>query len=122
MFHLYQWCQSKILIKIIIIYVKNLLQFSLQVGTFINYSNTSLWQAPPFVMLKKDASPEVAERYEGFSVDLCREVAALLGFNFSLTVVEDDRRGEFSVKQQRWTGMVGELLDRVKTGHKVENG
>ncbi|KAF2367887.1 Receptor ligand binding region [Trinorchestia longiramus] len=68
----------------------------------------------PFVMKSKAYRPEAAslpESYEGFAVDLAFEVARLVGFNYSVDVVRDASYGDFSSAQQRWTGLIGELVE-----------
>ena len=65
----------------------------------------------PYTMLKPDtaaAGRQGNDRYEGFAVDLITEIARIVGFNFSLSVVSGygSRRQDGS-----WTGMVGEILE-----------
>ena len=61
-------------------------------------------------------SPETLvgnDRYEGFCVDLIDEIASMLGFNYTIEIAPDGQHGKFNADQQRWTGMIGELLDQV---------
>uniref|UniRef100_A0A8U7NC88 Glutamate receptor n=1 Tax=Corvus moneduloides TaxID=1196302 RepID=A0A8U7NC88_CORMO len=51
------------------------------------------------------------ERYEGFCVDMLRELAALLKFRFHIKLVEDGLYGA-PEPNGSWTGMVGELINR----------
>ncbi|XP_050184111.1 glutamate receptor ionotropic, kainate 5-like, partial [Myiozetetes cayanensis] len=51
------------------------------------------------------------ERYEGFCVDMLRELARLLKFRFQLRLVEDGLYGA-PEPNGSWTGMVGELINR----------
>lgn len=53
------------------------------------------------------------ERYEGFCVDMLRELAALLKFRFHIKLVEDGLYGA-PEPNGSWTGMVGELINRVR--------
>ncbi|EEC03257.1 glutamate receptor, putative, partial [Ixodes scapularis] len=66
----------------------------------------------PYVMLKKSASQLSGnDRFEGFCVDLVRELSLLLGFRYQLRLVRD---GAYGTKDStgRWNGMVRELVDR----------
>ncbi|XP_058679103.1 glutamate receptor ionotropic, kainate 5 [Ammospiza caudacuta] len=51
------------------------------------------------------------DRYEGFCVDMLRELAALLKFRFHIKLVEDGLYGA-PEPNGSWTGMVGELINR----------
>ncbi|XP_039586097.1 glutamate receptor ionotropic, kainate 4-like, partial [Passer montanus] len=55
------------------------------------------------------------ERYEGFCVDMLRELAALLKFRFHIKLVEDGLYGA-PEPNGSWTGMVGELINREPNG------
>ncbi|XP_031468170.1 glutamate receptor ionotropic, kainate 5-like, partial [Phasianus colchicus] len=67
----------------------------------------------PYVMRVGGAGG--AERYEGFCVDMLRELAALLKFRFRLKLVDDGLYGA-PEPNGSWTGMVGELINRVRGG------
>ena len=47
--------------------------------------------------------------YEGFNVDLIEEISQILGFNYTIKLVEDGSYGSFDKETQKWTGMIGEL-------------
>lgn len=53
------------------------------------------------------------ERYEGFCVDMLRELADVLKFKYRIRLVGD---GHYGVPGNNgtWTGMVGELISRVR--------
>jgi ionotropic kainate glutamate receptor 4 len=55
------------------------------------------------------------DRYEGFCVDMLKELAEILRFNYKIRLVGD---GVYGVPEANgtWTGMVGELIARVRTG------
>lgn len=55
------------------------------------------------------------ERFEGFCVDMLRELAELLRFRYRLRLVEDGLYGA-PEPNGSWTGMVGELINRVWWG------
>ncbi|KAF2352922.1 Ionotropic glutamate receptor [Trinorchestia longiramus] len=70
-------------------------------------------QASPYTMFRESAETLVGNnRYEGFCVDLIGEIAAMLGFNFTIEIAPDGQHGKYDADQQRWTGMIGELLDQ----------
>ncbi|XP_026088021.1 glutamate receptor ionotropic, kainate 5-like isoform X2 [Carassius auratus] len=51
------------------------------------------------------------DRYEGFCVDMLREMAAMLKFSFRIKLVDDGLYGA-PEPNGSWTGMVGELINR----------
>ena len=67
-------------------------------------------QEDPYVMLKK-ADYDLAgnDRYEGFCVDLIKEIAERLNFQYSFEIVTTYG----SYERNGWTGIVRELIDRV---------
>lgn len=54
------------------------------------------------------------DRYEGFCVDMLKELAEILRFNYKIRLVGD---GVYGVPEANgtWTGMVGELIARVRS-------
>jgi hypothetical protein len=52
------------------------------------------------------------DRYEGFCIDLLSEIAAIVGFEYTIVPVPDERYG---VKNEdgQWDGIVRQLIDRV---------
>lgn len=58
------------------------------------------------------------DRYEGFCVDMLKELAEILRFNYKIRLVGD---GVYGVPEANgtWTGMVGELIARVRSGHDL---
>lgn len=64
----------------------------------------------PFTMKRRDFSLRIGnDQFEGFSVDLIKEVAEMLKFEYDIYLVHD---GKFGSKQEHgdWNGMIGELL------------
>lgn len=58
------------------------------------------------------------DRYEGFCVDLLKELADTLKFKYRIRLVGDGQYGVAGANGT-WTGMVGELISRVcRTGEK----
>ena len=62
-------------------------------------------QDRPFVMSKADGG------FEGFIVDVVKEVAQIVGFQYELKFVPDGRYG--SPYNGSWNGMVGQLDNKV---------
>ena len=67
-------------------------------------------QNDPFLMLKEKSETLVGNaRYEGYSVDLIEEISQILGFNYTIKLVEDGKYGSFNKETGKWNGMIGEL-------------
>ncbi|KAI8791988.1 glutamate receptor ionotropic kainate 2 [Biomphalaria glabrata] len=69
---------------------------------------TSLKESP-FLMDKENPTPD--ELYEGFCIDLTKELARIVGFNFRIELVPDGNYGSPNT-QGEWDGMVREIIDR----------
>ncbi|XP_016110710.1 glutamate receptor ionotropic, kainate 2-like [Sinocyclocheilus grahami] len=66
----------------------------------------------PYVMFKKSDKPLYGnDRFEGFCVDLLRELSGILGFRYEMRLVEDGKYGVFEESTGQWNGMVRELMD-----------
>lgn len=52
------------------------------------------------------------DRFEGYCVDLLKELAHILGFSYEIRLVEDGKYGAQDDKGQ-WNGMIKELIDHV---------
>ena len=67
-------------------------------------------------MLKKEINKDVKytgnDRYEGFCIDLLKEIARIVGFDYQIQVVPDGRYGVRN-SDGEWDGIVRELIDRV---------
>ncbi len=71
-------------------------------------------QEEPYVMFKKSDKPLYGnDRFEGFCVDLLRELSGILGFRYEIRLVEDGKYGAFEESSGQWSGMVRELMDHV---------
>ncbi|CAL8396247.1 unnamed protein product [Gadus morhua 'NCC'] len=67
----------------------------------------------PYVMRRKGpAGLQGNEQYEGFCVDMLRELADILRFSFRIKLVDDGLYGA-PEPNGSWNGMVGELINRV---------
>uniref|UniRef100_A0A674P878 Glutamate receptor n=1 Tax=Takifugu rubripes TaxID=31033 RepID=A0A674P878_TAKRU len=66
----------------------------------------------PYVMRKDNYQDfQGNDQYEGFCVDMLREVADILKFSFRIKLVDDGLYGA-PEPNGSWTGMVGELINR----------
>ncbi|KAM4539593.1 glutamate receptor ionotropic, kainate 5-like isoform 1-T2 [Odontesthes bonariensis] len=66
----------------------------------------------PYVMRKSNYQDfQGNDQYEGFCVDMLRELADFLKFSFKIKLVDD---GQYGAPEPNgsWTGMVGELINR----------
>ena len=61
------------------------------------------------------------EQYEGFCVDMLRELADILRFSFRIKLVDDGLYGA-PEPNGSWNGMVGELINRVSPGGGTAGG
>ncbi|XP_055903490.1 glutamate receptor ionotropic, kainate 2-like [Eupeodes corollae] len=65
----------------------------------------------PYAMLKQSTDKlNGNDRYEGFGVELIRELAEKLGFNFTFKIHGDDNYGFYDPKSNISTGMVHEIM------------
>ncbi|KFV75019.1 Glutamate receptor ionotropic, kainate 3, partial [Dryobates pubescens] len=65
----------------------------------------------PFVMFRKsDTALFGNDRFEGYCIDLLKELAIILGFTYEIRLVEDGKYGAQDEKGQ-WNGMIKELID-----------
>lgn len=59
------------------------------------------------------------DQYEGFCVDMLGELANILKFSFKIKLVDDGLYGA-PEPNGSWTGMVGELINRVSSSCPVK--
>uniref|UniRef100_A0A8C5E1W9 Glutamate receptor n=1 Tax=Gouania willdenowi TaxID=441366 RepID=A0A8C5E1W9_GOUWI len=65
----------------------------------------------PYVMLKKSDKVLVGnERFEGYCIDLLKELSSVLGFTYEIRLVPDGKYGSQDDKGQ-WNGMIRELIE-----------
>lgn len=66
------------------------------------------------MMFKKSDKPLYGnDRFEGYCIDLLRELSGILGFRYELRLVEDGKYGALDESTGQWNGMVRELMDHV---------
>ena len=65
----------------------------------------------PFTMWKKgkENAQTGVENFEGFCIDMLKEIAAEINMTFELHLVKDGKYGE-ELKNGSWNGMIGELM------------
>lgn len=64
-------------------------------------------------MLKKSDKALVGnDRFEGFCIDLLKELAGILGFTYEIRLVPDGKYGSQDEKGQ-WNGIIRELIEHV---------
>ena len=65
------------------------------------------------MMLKRSEAPLTGnDRYEGFCVDILKEIAQIVGFKYSIKLVADGKYGAPD-DDGNWNGMVRELVEGV---------
>lgn len=64
--------------------------------------------------MRKDSADKLTgnDQFEGYAVDLIREISKVLGFNWTIRLVPDGRYGSFNKDTGEWDGMVRELLEQ----------
>ncbi|XP_010075241.1 PREDICTED: glutamate receptor ionotropic, kainate 2-like [Pterocles gutturalis] len=66
----------------------------------------------PYVMFKKSDKPLYGnDRFEGYCIDLLKELSTILGFSYEIRLVEDGKYGAQEDANGQWNGMVRELID-----------
>lgn len=54
------------------------------------------------------------DRFEGFGVDLIKELSSMLGFNYTFIIQEDGQNGNYDRSTKKWNGMIGEVIAEVR--------
>ncbi|XP_076358817.1 glutamate receptor ionotropic, kainate 2-like [Tachypleus tridentatus] len=67
---------------------------------------------PPYLLLKNAAGKLTGnDQFEGYCVDVVRELSKILGFNYAIHLVRDGSHGTKN-ENGEWNGMIRELIDR----------
>ena len=53
------------------------------------------------------------DRFEGFCIDLLREISQQLGFDYRIELVPDGAYGYPNKEDGEWNGMVKQIMDKV---------
>jgi len=61
------------------------------------------------------------DRYEGFGIDLIKELSEMSGFNYTFIIQEDSNSGYKDDKTKKWSGMIGEVINGVSVHNIVKN-
>ena len=64
-------------------------------------------------MLSENKNLTGNDRFEGFCVELIRELAKLAGFHYEIKVSPSAKYGILNPDTGQWNGIVRELIDRV---------
>lgn len=79
-------------------------------------------QENPYVMYKKSDKELVGnDRFEGYCLDLLKELSNILGFTYEVRLVADGKYGAQNDKGE-WNGMVRELIDHVSESQSHYRG
>lgn len=71
-------------------------------------------------MYKKSDKPLYGnDRFEGYCLDLLKELSNILGFSYEVKLVSDGKYGAQNDKGE-WNGMVRELIDHVRTNSQLQ--
>nr|QHN69190.1 ionotropic receptor 9 [Sirex nitobei] len=66
----------------------------------------------PYVMLRNTGNFSGNARYEGFCIDLLKEIAHMVGFTYRIEMVPDGKYGVFNYETGEWNGIVRQLMDK----------
>ncbi|XP_033188230.1 glutamate receptor ionotropic, kainate 2-like isoform X5 [Bombus vosnesenskii] len=66
----------------------------------------------PYVMLKSRGNFSGNARYEGFCIDLLKEIAHMVGFAYRIELVPDGKYGVYDYETGEWNGIVRQLIDK----------
>lgn len=64
-------------------------------------------------MLKNGGNFSGDARYEGFCIDLLKEIARMVGFAYRIELVPDGKYGVYDYETGEWNGIVRQLMDKV---------
>ncbi|KAK2715932.1 hypothetical protein QYM36_010489 [Artemia franciscana] len=67
----------------------------------------------PFVMIRSDGNFTGNDRYEGFCIDVLKEIAEMVNFNFTIKEGHDGWYGIYNPESKKWNGLVLELIQKV---------
>ncbi|KAI4480119.1 hypothetical protein M0804_010480 [Polistes exclamans] len=66
----------------------------------------------PYVMVRSRGNLSENERYEGFCIDLLKEIAHMVGFTYRIELVPDGKYGVYDYETGEWNGIVRQLMDK----------
>lgn len=65
-------------------------------------------------MLRPQSNLSGNARYEGFCIDLLKEIASMVGFEYRIELVPDGKYGVIDLDTGEWNGIVRQLMDKVR--------
>lgn len=79
-------------------------------------SEINYLQTKPYGMMKhSSATLDGNDRYEGFGIDLIKELSEMSGFNYTFKIQEDFNSGYINDTTKQWNGMIGEVINGVRS-------
>ena len=69
-------------------------------------------QEAPFVMIRSNTSTG-NHRYEGFCVDLLKQISFMVGFQYEIEISDGGVYGVYDTENEEWNGLVRGLKDKV---------
>lgn len=98
-------------------FLRNTISLMLFTGWLVDWCvsvSCLMFQEEPYVLFKKSDKPLYGnDRFEGYCIDLLRELSTILGFTYEIRLVEDGKYGAQDDVNGQWNGMVRELIDHV---------
>ncbi|CAH1961061.1 unnamed protein product [Acanthoscelides obtectus] len=77
----------------------------------------------PYGMLTETTTQLVGnDRFEGFCIDVIRELSHILGFNYTFVIQEDGVNGVFNLTTGLWNGMIREVMEGVRLSASLAKG
>ncbi|XP_044594100.1 glutamate receptor ionotropic, kainate 1-like isoform X4 [Cotesia glomerata] len=83
-----------------------------ETGEWNGIVNELMRHEQPYVMLRNTGNFSGNERYEGFCIDLLREIARMVGFTYKIELVPDGKYGVYDYETGEWNGIVRQLMDK----------
>ena len=68
----------------------------------------------PFIMWKDESKNNTGELYEGFMIDMLKQIQQIVKFNYTIIPRNSSSFGKpINEDKTKWDGMIGELVDEV---------
>ena len=64
-------------------------------------------------MIVRDPEGNGNDNYEGFMIDLLQKISEKAKFSYRIELVPDGQYGVEKASTGRWSGMIGQVMDRV---------
>ncbi|XP_045462402.1 glutamate receptor ionotropic, kainate 2-like isoform X6 [Harmonia axyridis] len=66
----------------------------------------------PYVMMRSDPSLVGNDQFEGFCIDLLKEISSVVGFEYRIELVPDGKYGVIDLETGEWNGIVKQLMEK----------